>query len=45
MPSLAFLDQFMATYEARRAPVPLVNIGKTGPKTEKWAFFLRRRGT
>ena len=45
MPSLAFLDQFMATYEARCAPGFLVNIGKNGPKPEKWAFLLRRRGT
>jgi len=45
MPSLAFLDQFVATYDARRTPLPRVNIGKNGPKPEKWAFLLRRRGT
>jgi len=44
MPSLAFLDQFVVAYEARRAPVSRVNIGKSGPKTEKWAYLLRRRG-
>jgi len=42
MPSLAFLDQFVAAYEEKRGPVPLVN-GKNGPKPEKWAYLLRRR--
>jgi len=44
MPSLAVLDQFVAAYEARRAPGLLVNIGKPGTKPEKWAYLLRRRG-
>jgi|GEM_PF-2522851 len=44
MPSLVFLDQFVATYEERRAPGSKVYIGKNGRKTEKFAYMLRRRG-